>query len=448
MIRHAVVPAYLLACLVLGGASAAGYAANLALQLAALPLIGWSLWQLPRAPVPRPIRAPLALLALFFLMALAQLLPLPPAIWALLPGRAAVADHYRLLGLPLPWLPLALSPGRALAGLLWLLPAFATLLAMLVLGAFRGRGIAWVIVVVTLVSVMIAALQVIGGQSAYFYDITNVGVGVGFFANANHNATLMLVCIPFLAALQATLLKRRGSSRSASAVRLLVGAAYAVIVIGLCLNASLAGLGLGVPVVMVTWLSFGRQRPAIRWVLIGTTIAASIATLLFIAVGPVGNNLFGRQTSNVELSRQTSFALTWAASKDYFPLGSGIGSFQPIYHMQEPLRSVTTTFMNHAHSDWLELWLETGIVGAVFAILFLGWMASRALAIWRSEERDPFAQAAVIAATAMLLHSIVDYPLRTAALSAVFAACLALMSGVRPYVRQSRSAPTARHLSL
>lgn len=36
MIRHTVVPVYLLACLLLGGASAAGFAANLALQIAAL----------------------------------------------------------------------------------------------------------------------------------------------------------------------------------------------------------------------------------------------------------------------------------------------------------------------------------------------------------------------------------------------------------------------------
>jgi O-antigen ligase len=178
------------------------------------------------------------------------------------------------------------------------------------------------------------------------------------------------------------------------------------------------------------------------------TVIVSIATVVTIVVGPFGNNLFGAQKANVELSRQTSFALTVRAAHDYFPIGSGTGSFQPVYHMQEPLASVTTTFMNHAHSDWLELLLETGIVGLAFAALFLTWWGVRLRAIWRAKEPDPFAQAAVIATAAIMLHSVVDYPLRTAALSAVFAACIGLMSGVRPYTQRSRQPSLARHLSL
>ncbi|MES3101615.1 O-antigen ligase family protein [Sphingomonas faeni] len=448
MIRHAAVPVYLLACLLLGGASAAGFIANFILQIVSLPLIGWAVWQMIQERPSAQIRAPLGLLAIFLVIALVQLVPLPPALWTLLPGRGAVVEGYRLLGIPLPWLPLTLAPDVAPSSILWLLPAFAVLLGIVVLGAFRGRGIAVAIVAVTLASVAIGALQVIGGNSAYLYRVTNYGVAVGFFANANHNATLLLVCIPFLAALQVTLLKRSGSQRSASAIRLLVGAAYAVLFVGLLINSSLAGIGLGVPVALGSWLAFGRQRPALRRGIVVATVVVSIAAVVTIVVGPFGNNLFGAQKANVELSRQTSFALTVRAARDYFPIGSGTGSFQPVYHLQEPLASVTTTFMNHAHSDWLELLLETGIVGVAFAALFLAWWVVRLRAIWRATEPDPFAQAAVIATAAIMLHSMVDYPLRTAALSAVFAACIGLMSGVRPYTQRSRQPSSARHLSL
>ncbi|PTQ58275.1 O-antigen ligase [Sphingomonas aurantiaca] len=448
MIRHAIVPAYLLLCLLLGGASAAGFIANFMLQIASLPLIGWAIWQMVQERPSAQIRAPLGLLAIFLVIALLQLVPLPPALWTVLPGRSGVVQGYRLLGVPLPWLPLTLAPDVALSSILWLLPAFASLLGVVVLGAFRGRGIATAIVAVTLASVAIGALQVIGGTSAYLYRVTNYGVAVGFFANANHNATLLLVCIPFLAALQATLLKRSGSQRSASAIRLLVGAAYAIILVGLLINSSLAGIGLGVPVALGSWLAFGNQRPALRRGIVVATVVLSLAAVVTIVVGPFGNNLFGTQTSNVELSRQTSFALTLRAARDYFPVGSGTGSFQPVYHMQEPLGSVTTTFMNHAHSDWIELLLETGLVGIAFAALFLAWWIVRVRAIWRAEEPDPFAQAAVIATAAIMLHSVVDYPLRTAALSAVFAVCMGLMSGARPYTRRSREPSSARHLTL
>jgi O-antigen ligase len=448
MIRHAAVPAYLLACLLLGGASAAGFVANFILQIVSLPLIGWAVWQMIQERPSAQIRAPLSLLAIFLVIALLQLVPLPPVLWTLLPGRGAVVEGYRLLGIPLPWLPLTLAPDVAPSSILWLLPAFAVLLGIIVLGAFRGRGIAVAIVAVTLASVAIGALQVIGGNSAYLYRVTNYGVAVGFFANANHNATLLLICIPFLAALQVTLLKRSGSQRSASAIRLLVGAAYAIILVGLLINSSLAGIGLGVPVALGSWLAFGHQRAALRRGIVVATGVVSLAAVVAIVVGPFGNNLFGTQTSNVELSRQTSFALTVQAARHYFPVGSGTGSFQTIYHMQEPLGSIGTTFMNHAHSDWLELLLETGIVGIAFTALFLTWWVVRFRAIWRAEEPDPFAQAAVIATTAIMLHSLVDYPLRTAALSAVFAACIGLMSGVRPYTRHSRMPSSARHLSL
>lgn len=443
-----VVPTYLLACLLLGGASAAGFTGNLLLQIAGLPLIGWAVWQLLQQGVAPPIRVPLALLGLLIAIAVLQLVPLPPGVWTVLPGREGVVEGYRLLGISLPWLPLSLAPGESLASLLWLLPAFAAFLAVIVLGAFRGLGIAATIVIVTIVSIALGAVQVVGGGGAYFYQITNYGVAVGFFANGNHNATLLLVCIPFLAAWQTALLKRARSSRKASAIRLLVSAAYAMILVGLLINASLAGIGLCVPVTLGTWLVFGSQRPALRPGLVTVAVAATIASLLTIAIGPFGNNLWGEQKKNVELTRQTSFALTWRVTGDYLPFGSGIGSFQPIYRTQEPLSSVTTTYMNHAHSDWLELLLETGIAGICFAALFLIWWASRVRTIWRAEEPDRFAQAAAIATAAIMLHSIVDYPLRTAALSAVFATCVGLMSGVRPYVRPRSSTASARHLNL
>jgi O-antigen ligase len=452
MIRHIVAPLFLFACLILGGASAAGYAANLLLQIAALPLIGWALWSLVQTGVPGAIRAPLALLGLLVLLALLQLVPMPPSLWTMLPGRGTVVSDYHLLGVPLPWLPLSLAPDHSLAGLLWLLPAFAILLCMIVLGAYRGRNIAIAIIAVTLLGIGLGALQIARREWSYFYEITNHGMAVGFFANGNHNATLLLIAIPFLAALQKALLRRRRRlTRNVSAIRLLVMGIYTVILVGLLINKSLAGLGLSVPVTLVTWMVFGEQRRWLRRSALALTVAGTIAALVAIAVGPFNNNLFGHQTANADISRQTSFTRTWEASRHYLPFGTGIGSFQPVYRMQEPLATITPTYMNHAHNDWLELLLETGVAGIGLAVLFLVWWVVRVRAIWTSDDPDPFAQAAVIASAAIMLHSIVDYPLRTAAVSAIFAACVGLMSGVRPYVRPRRTLPdhsSARHISI
>jgi O-antigen ligase len=105
--------------------------------------------------------------------------------------------------------------------------------------------------------------------------------------------------------------------------------------------------------------------------------------------------------------------------------------------------------MNHVHGDYIELALETGIPGLLVLALFLLWWARRCVLIWRAEEPDYFARAATIASAAILAHSAVDYPLRTAAISALFAMCCGLMAEPRAQTRRSeRSATTrARHLS-
>lgn len=447
ILRHAITPVFLAFCLLLGGASAAGFSANLLLQIASLPLIGWGLWTVRYDPPAGPARALLLLLTGLVALCLLQLVPLPPSVWTALHGREPVARGFALLGLPLPWLPLSLAPDRSMASLLWLLPAFATLLAIVALGAFRARWIAWTLVAVTGLAVALGALQLVGG-GAYLYAITNHGAAVGFFANANHHATLLLAAIPFIAGLQAHASRRARSHRDASAVAVLTGAAFLVVAVGLLTNLSLAGIGLCVPVALASFLFIRRGQVAIRPWLLGMAAALSLAAVAVIVWGPFGNNLIGEQRENPDLSRQTSFARTLDAAGEYLPFGSGVGTFLSIYRTQEPPESVTRTYMNHAHSDWLELLLETGLPGLLLAGLFLLWWSRRVLDIWRADEIDYFGRAAAIASATMMVHSIVDYPLRTAALSALFAACLGLMAGVRPYIARAKQPRTSRHRAI
>ena len=164
----------------------------------------------------------------------------------------------------------------------------------------------------------------------------------------------------------------------------------------------------------------------------------------------VRSQLLTQQVKDVSISRSTFFPNTVRAALDYLPLGSGVGSFTSVYPLYENQAIITNTYANHAHSDLLELFLETGLPGLVLLALFLIWWTHRALVIWRSEEVDQFARAATIASAAILAHSLVDYPLRTAAVSAIFAACCALMAEARPWVRPRRTSgqSQAQHLSV
>jgi O-antigen ligase len=451
-LRIGLIPAFLFLCLVLGGASAAGYWANMALQLIAIPIIAWALLvqrSAPMSPAGRPL---LVLLALTLLLIGLQLIPLPPGLWTALPGRDDAAAGFALLGQPLPWMPISLAPYQTIASALWLLPAIAVLLGIVRLGNFKASLLAWTIAAVTIVSVAIGALQVAGGQGSpwYFYEITNFGVTVGFFSNANHMATLLVATVPFLAALY---LNARGKGRSVQRTSglfvVLVGTLF-VVFFGIAVNRSLAGIGLSVPVLaasILMLLSRKRRLPGWSMAIVALLLIGSIA-LAFSA--PFQNNLTAQNARLEQDSRYTSFTKSLAAAREYMPVGSGIGSFQAVYRMHEDPATVGLFFMNHVHSDLIELLLETGLAGMILLLLFLIWWVRRAIAVWRAEKPDYFAQAAVVASGAILAHSLVDYPLRTAAISAVFAMCCALMAEPRARVRRSAPAEEgskARHLS-
>ena len=448
-LRHALVPAFLLLCLLLGGASAAGYWSNLALQLAGIVVIFLAVASRRTTPLSTPARQGIGLLMLIVLIFAIQLVPLPPAMWAHLPGREPVVHGFALLHLPLPWAPLSMEPYRTVDSALWLLPAAAVFLAIVLLGAFRASWLAWVLAGVSIVSVGIGALQLAGGEGsgAYFYRITNFGAMTGFFSNANHLATLLLATVPFLAALYLKARERGGSIKKSSGLFVVLMGTAAVIVVGLLGATSIAGLGLALPVTAASaMLVFSRKRRLPAW---------SFALLLAILIGSVGavftapfdNNLTGRKAHTAEDSRLTSFTITGAAARQFLPAGSGVGTFQAIYRARENPGAVNRFYMNHAHSDLLELALETGVPGLSLILLFLLWWARRTAAIWRAEEADYYARAATVATAAIMAHSLVDYPLRTAAISALFAIGCALMAEPRAAARRSkeRSKSEARH---
>ena len=453
--RLAVIPAYLVLCLLLGGASAAGFWANMVLQLVAVPILFWSVIAERSAPIPTPGRQLLALLLLAVAVILAQLVPLPPSLWTALPGRGSVAEGFQLLGEPLPWMPISLSPYRTIASALWLLPAAAVLMGIVRLGAFRAAWLAWGIAVVTIASVAIGALQIAGGEGSpwYLYAITNFGVTTGFFSNANHTATLFVCNIPFLAALYVNARAKGRSVKRASGMFVVLAGTLTIVFVGLAANRSLAGLGLAVPVLAgsaMMILSRKRRLPAWTAALIGLLIAGCGGAAFS---APVGSSLSDDEARASRETRQTSFTRTIDAAADYLPFGSGIGTFGEIYPSLEKHADVSRLYMNHVHGDYIELALETGLPGLAVVILFLLWWLRRAFAIWRGEDPDYFARAATIASAAILAHSVVDYPLRTAAISAVFAMCCALMAEPRAKVRKSRrggedeAKPAARHLS-
>lgn len=451
-LRLAVVPVFLFLCLVLGGASNEGFWINLLLQLVGLAIIFWSLAAERKTPLATPGRQLLALLVLLLVVIGIQLVPLPPSIWTRFGGREAVAEGFRMLGQTLPWMPISLAPTETLASALWLIPAVAVLLGVVKLGGFKPNWVSWTIATVTILSVAIGTLQRASGPGSpwLIYEITNYGVGVGFFANANHQATLLVCTLPFLAALYLAARDKGRSAQQVSGMLVILAGALLVLLVGIAINGSLAGIGLALPVTAATLLMlWSRKRRVPGWIALPVALIAAAAVYIPFSA-PLGNDLTAVDAKVNPVSRAASFPTTWNAIGDYLPFGSGIGSYGQVYPQYEDPTTIGRWYMNHVHSDYLEVALETGFPGILLMMLVLFWWGWRVQAIWRAEKPDHFARAATVASAAILAHSVVDYPLRTAAISALFALCLAFMAEPRPKARRSQEAGAenrARHLS-
>jgi O-antigen ligase len=425
--RESFAPVYLFACLILGG-SAQGIWANMLLQLMGVGLIAWVAFSPAEEGVTRSASQLFLLTIVGLVWILLQLVPLPPSIWSHLPGREPIAASFRLLGIETSTMSLSLTPYATLAALLTLVPAITMLCLLIRQGASRPAWLAVALLLGTLAGILLGALQVTSGDPLhspwYLYERTNFGAATGFFANANHMAILLVICLPFLAALVAS--ARGGNVQRYSAVAALVGGATIVLLIGLVLNGSLAGYALALPVLLASGLLvIPSGNSARRWTG-GLTVLLLIAAAGALWMRPVGSN-FSAQAATSMTSREQMFATTVTAAKAFLPLGSGVGSFPRVYPLFENPDTIVPTVVNHAHNDYAELALETGIPGIILIILFLIWWGAAVLRAWRVASVDHYARAASIASAAILVHSAVDYPLRTAAISTIFAMCLALL---------------------
>jgi len=445
LVKSSVAPAYLLACLILGG-SAQGIWQNTLLQLAGLGIIAWAA-ATGDEPLPKSAQALMLILIAAFVVVVLQLIPLPASLWA--HGlRMRIAEGYSLLGRPVPSLPLSLTPYASLSTLLAIIPPLAVFCAILRLGAFRASWLAAALLAGAVAGITLGALQVVAPGAAspwYLYHETNRGVAVGFFANANHMADLLVCGLPFIAALAAGG-RSRNIQRYSALLIILAGAAL-LLVVGIALNGSLAGYTLAVPAIAASILIVAPAQRSVRLpvaIIAGLALVAAVAAM---ASTSIGSSRIGQEASGSVESRQEILKTTGRAIRDTMPFGSGLGSFVKVYPLYESADHVTPEYVVHAHNDYAELALELGLAGVLLIGVFLAWWTAAARAGWRTGGGGPYARAASIASAVILVHSVVDFPLRTAAISATFAMCLALLINRRPAQRQDPAdLRPARHL--
>lgn len=425
--RQLILPGYAFLCLLVGGSSQAIWG-NALLQLLAVAILVWAALVQDPQPISRSGRLLLQLVGAAVVLLLFQIIPLPPFVWTALPGREIVEQGFTMLGMSLPWMPISLSPVDTLTTSLTLLPPLALLVGMMRVRFWTADSMFAAIIAGAGASILLGILQVSGSETSgwYLYQRTNLGVAVGAFANGNHFATLLLAALPLMGALAAAQWRVSSKREQRSMTIALAIAGFAILATGIFVNRSSAMLLLGPPIAIATALL------AVRWPPRRLGQGLAVAGLLLLAAGAslaiVGERMPAWGIKESVETRTDYWGKAFGAVRDQAPAGSGIGTFEQVYRQYENPAEVDRWYINHAHNDYLELALEGGLPAIVLVILFLWWWGRRASQAWVSPA-ELEQKAAAIASAAILMHSAIDYPLRTAAISAVLAVCLALLAG-------------------
>lgn len=442
--RAYVAIALLLAAFLLGGGSRADIASLLLLRpLSAVVLVyalwkyGSLFWQERWLP---------GLVIAVVLLPVLHLVPLPPAIWSELPGRGVAADSFRAAGMSLPWQAISMTPNATLNALLALMLPVATLLLCFSLDRDQQAGLLRVALVIGMASGLLGLLQAIGSPTSplYLYRITNNGMAVGLFANRNHQAIFLACLLPLLAA-HLSLIKARQETVTfqktltiAAAVFLIplilvTGSRNGLLLMGLAIPAAFwiyrAPLAVGRRIEM----SSARKLSFSAYITIG---AGMVALLVFASLrAPAFNRLFAEDVASD--MRWTSFSTLMHAAGELFPFGSGLGSFVEIYKVYEPYNLLSPNYFNHAHNDYMEIWVTGGLPAVLIlliaAVLLFGAVRLAIRPDQRmSSSRDDLIllRTGVSVLTLLAIASVGEYPLRTPSLAAFAALAVAWIVSV------------------
>lgn len=392
----------------------------------ALLLVACAAFHFSGRRLPPEASGPLLLLAATLAVIALQLVPLPPDSWTGLPGRETAAAVSSATG-DSGWRPLSLDPEATRRfGAALLLPAGVLLATMM--ADNRGLvGIARAIVAGGLVSALLAAVQLSLGTPAGLapFGIVEPGAGTGLFVNRNHQAQMMVLSLVATGLLirmeppQVHIRRRRGEWRFH--LGWLLFPLFALLAVG---SQSRAGIVLLVPAIAAAVAIALNPKGMSRIFSLAVALIAAAVAILLIS-DKSWQRLMSLQSSLTTERRLISMPDILYTLDQYWPWGSGFGTFVSVFRANENLDLVGERYLNRAHNEYLEMLIEAGLPGAVLlagaGVLMVVGLVRLIRRPQRSGNPGP-----AIAGAAMLvllmLHSLVDYPLRIDAIAAVAAA--------------------------
>ena len=321
----------------------------------------------------------------------------------------------------------------------WLaLLSLSTLIGLFVLAhPVRSRALLVLATAAVLVCGIYAALAIYAKQTGWHYPFDG-GATFGFFPNRNHTATFLVTgSILAMGILGVTLRDARWG------ISLVAAAGLAICVTALFFfSASRGGIVFLLAGTLLWVAGLGATHRDIRLLVsVGALTLACGVLFLFSGSEVRGRLLHSFEPEPAGLSQKVTVKPSASPGEDQpagnpqdtpfdfrvliyrdtlrlirdFPVtGTGLGGFAANFAQYRQASLADSTAI-HPESDWLMLAAEAGIP-ALLCVVLTGWLAVRRLPAWRHHPFWPLRWGCVAAASAAVLHGMVDVPAHRAAL--------------------------------
>jgi len=385
----------------------------------------------------------MGILIVFVAYPLLYLVPIPVEIWQQLPGRELYAQVVFLLDTAPSWMPLSLHEQSTQMTWLASLPAVILFAALLGLPTRQLYRLVLLMMILCLSQALLGLIQYGSGSESFWrLGMKDTVNAVGSYANRNHFAGLLEMFIPIGIGLMIARISfhqtivNTQSTRKQRLSEWFQGHGNFVLYFAFILT------------ILLLAVVFSRSRTGLSVVMLGIFLSAMIfikriggqhgshfiSVIIFLAfifaaeigLAPVLQRF--SLDSAMEDARWTLFQTTFQAIGEFFPLGSGPGTFTHVYHAFQPIE-ISARVM-HAHNDYLEWFMESGLIAFVliigFVLLYIRQFAL--LLMIKRWSLFNFVQAgAGIGILSMLLHSFTDFNLHIPANALYFAFLCALL---------------------
>ncbi len=362
-----------------------------------------------------------------------NLLSIPIEHISVLPGRRIIQSSMGLIAKSGDFGQISISRDGTLNSFYSLFTPIAALFLCIRLSHDEHHKVLGAIIAMIMVSAIIGFLQSTGIHIR-FYRITSDLAGL--FANRNHQA-VALSTLPLLVAI-ATQNTKNYFNYHNSAI-FLTAITFIVIVILILVNGSRMGLICALISCLliyifdlIQWPNAKSKRSKKSKLAIVLAFLVSGSVFVLYVLNSTRSEAISRLLDSKNDARFPVWQTSLEVTQRFWPIGSGPGTYVEAYQIYEPIASLSASYSNHVHNDWLEVILTSGLLGLILLLYATALFVNSAWQAWRAPVAEGgMRRLGLLIIMILAIASVVDYPLRTPSLASLFAVAAVWAAGKR-----------------